>query len=188
MRNLEGIRDSRELAEFEYAATDLRRSELEADQGIIARTYDAGHVRAIHAYLFQDMYEWAGQYRTVNISKGAPSGFADVRSGQIERYLADVHRFVRETEWSDVDRARFIERVAVVFAYLNQAHPFREGNGRAAKVFIDHVAEQSQFVLEYSRIEPTAWNQASLLSGPDLGTYMPHPDALVPVFGQIEYS
>ncbi|WP_199176319.1 Fic family protein [Actinomyces qiguomingii] len=58
-------------------------------QVAVPRTYDADHVRAIHGYLFQDVYEWAGQYRSVNMSKNF-SSFADVRAGEIDRYLADV--------------------------------------------------------------------------------------------------
>ncbi|MFD7046007.1 Fic family protein [Rhodococcus jostii] len=57
-------------------------------------------------------------------------------------------------DWDNLDREEFAQRVAVVFAYLNQAHPFREGNGRTAKVFMDHVAEQSRFEFDYTRIPP----------------------------------
>lgn len=72
------------------------------------------------------------------------SDFADVESGEIDRYLNDVHRLVEATDWSELDRRAFGERAATVFAYLNQAHPFREGNGRTSKIFMEHVAELSQ--------------------------------------------
>ncbi|MDO4900968.1 Fic family protein [Actinomyces sp.] len=150
-------------------------------QVVVPRTYDAGHVRAIHGYLFQDVYEWAGQYRSVNVSKDFFS-FADVRTGEIDRYLADVHRLIEGTSWMRLDRDGFARAGAEVFAYLNQAHPFREGNGRTSKVCIEHVAEQSRFTLDFSRVSPEVWNQASMLSGPDLGRYKPVPDSLVPVF------
>jgi cell filamentation protein len=70
-----------------------------------------------------------------------------------------------------------------VFAYLNQAHPFREGNGRTSKVFMEEVAEQSRFTLDFSRVAPDQWNQASMLSRPDLLAYEPVPNSLVPVSG-----
>ncbi len=79
----------------------------------------------------------------------------------------------------------FVEQAAVVFAYLNQAHPFREGNGRTAKLFMDHVAAQSRFEFDYTRVSPQVWNQRSMLSGPDAYDYPPHPQWLVPVFEQI---
>lgn len=143
LRNLLGVRDERELARLEYEIVLGREAELELGLTEISRTYDAAHIRAIHSYLFQDVYEWAGCYRTVNISKGM-SDFADVESGEIERYLHDVHRLVEATAWSELDRHAFGEQAATVFAYLNQAHPFREGNGRTSKIFMEHVAELSQ--------------------------------------------
>src|SRR5690606_11403670 len=162
-----------------------RQRELLAGEVAIARTYDADHVRAIHRHLFQDVYEWAGQYRTVNMAKGVGRGFADVATGEIDRYLADVQRLVRGTEWSRLEREEFGERAATVFAYLNQAHPFREGNGRTAKVFMEHVAQQSRFTLHYERVPPEIWNLASMLSRPDMFAYEPEPASLVPVFRHI---
>ena len=66
-----------------------------------------------------------------------------------------------------------------------QAHPFREGNGRASKLFMQHVAEQSRFAFDYARVTPDEWNQGSALSAPDLYAYAPDPRSLVPVFDAI---
>lgn len=184
MRNVQDIRDPHALRVFEYGATALRQKQLYMDPSIVAHTYDAAHVRAIHSYLFQDVYEWAGQYRSVNMSKNF-SSFADVHTGEIDRYLTDMHRLVEHTEWANLDRAEFGRAAAAVFAHLNQAHPFREGNGRTSKVFMEHVAEQSRFTLDFGQVSPEVWNQASMLSGPDLGHYEPVPDSLVPVFHAI---
>jgi len=185
LRNHFGERDRDVLAGLEYAATIDRQTELMSGQVDIPRTFDADHVRAIHRHLFQDIYDWAGEYRTVPIYKGTPVGFADVSSGAIDRYLTDVHRLVDATPWIELDRDGFGEQAATVFAYLNQAHPFREGNGRTSKVFMEHVAELSSFTLEYDRVDPDTWNEASKWSGPDLFAYEPHPAELVPVFRQM---
>ncbi|WP_228512773.1 Fic family protein [Clavibacter sp. VKM Ac-2872] len=185
LRNHFGERDRDVLAGLEYAATIDRQTELMSGQVGIPRRFDADHVRAIHGYLFQDVYDWAGEYRTVPIYKGTPVEFADVASGAVDRYLSDVHRLVDATPWMDLDRDGFGERAATVFAYLNQAHPFREGNGRTSKVFMEHVAELSCFTLDYDRVDPGQWNEASKWSGPDLFAYEPHPAELIPVFRQI---
>ncbi len=185
LRNLFDERDARTLDALEYVETMRRQRELLSGDVAIARTYDAEHVRAVHRHLFQDVYEWAGQYRTVELFKGVGRGFAEVRSGEVERYLSDVHRLVAGTAWLELDRDAFGERAATVFAYLNQAHPFREGNGRTSKVFMEHVAERSRFTLDFSRVTPEQWNQASMLSRPDLLAYEPVPDSLVPVFRHI---
>ena len=185
LRNRFGERDQDLLRTLEYGATVERQRELVSGEVDVPRTFDAEHVKAIHRHLFQDVYDWAGEYRTVPIFKSTPGGFADVKSGDVDRYLLDVHRFVEETPWERLDRAEFGERAATVFAYLNQAHPFREGNGRTSKVFMEHVAERSSFTLEYDRVSPAQWNEASKWSGPDLHGYEPHPAELVPVFQAI---
>jgi len=182
LRNLLGERDGSVLAQLEYGETSDRYAELMRGEVAIARTYDARHLCAIHQHLFQDVYDWAGEYRTVNIFKSTPRGFADVGGGEIDRYMGDVQRLVDGTAWDRLGRDAFAERAAEVFAYLNQAHPFREGNGRASKVFMEHVAEQSPFTLDYARVTPAVWNDASMYSGPDLFTYEPQAASLVPVF------
>lgn len=185
LRNLFDERDAATLGRLEYVETAERQRELLAGEVAIARTYDAAHVRAIHRHLFQDVYPWAGEYRTVEMFEGVGRGFAEVRSGEVDRYLADVHQLVASTPWLELEHDAFAQRAATVFAYLNQAHPFREGNGRTSKVFMEHVAERSRFSLDYSRVSPEQVNQASMLSRPDMLAYEPVPDSLVPVFEHI---
>lgn len=181
LRNLYGERNAEILARLEYTETDINYYELVSGKVYIPYTYDAVHLCAIHSYLFQDVYELAGQYRCVNIFKGV-SSFADVHAGQIDRYLSDAKQLIQEIDWSSLNHGDFAQVSAEVFAYINQAHPFREGNGRSSKVFMEHVAQQSQFTFDFKRVSPQQWNQASMLSGPDLGSYKPVPDLLVPVF------
>lgn len=183
LRNLPGILDPNELTQFEYTAVAARQRLLVMHPELVTGTFDAAHVRALHRYLFQDVYEWAGEYRTHNISKGmAARDFADVNSGEIDLYLADVHQRASSTKWANLDHAEFADVAAVVFALLNQAHPFREGNGRMSKVFMSQLAERSRFCLDYTRASPEAWNNAAELSRPDRGSYDVMPDMLVPVF------
>lgn len=185
LRNLLGERDRDVLARKEYGRSADRQRELMGGDADLPRSYDAAHVRSIHRHLFQDVYDWAGEYRTVNIFKGTPRGFADVDGGEIDRYLRDVRGLVDGTAWDRLNLDEFAGRAATVFAYLNQAHPFREGNGRTSKVFMEHVAERSRFTLDYARVTPEQWNEASKYSGPDLFAYEPHPASLVPVFRAI---
>lgn len=182
LRNLLDERDRDALQAKEYGRAGVRGRELLSGQVAIPRTYDAAHVRAIHRHLFQDVYEWAGEFRTVNMSKRLGTGFGDVRTGEVDQLLASVRDRVARTNWGVLDRDEFSEKAAEVFAYLNYAHPFREGNGRTSRVFMEHVAEQSRFTLEFPRVSPEVWNQRSMLSGPDVGSSEPQPGTLVPVF------
>ena len=68
--------------------------------------------------------------------------------------LIDAQYAATELRWGELDRERFGAAAALVFAYLNHAHPFRDGNGRATRVFMQHVAERSRFNLDFTRVDP----------------------------------
>jgi len=180
LRNKWGIRDALEFAMREYRETYRRTREIERGKVEIPRTYDGEHLRAIHAHLFGNIYEWAGEYRTVGMAKGN-SAFAP--PDHIGRYVGYTRRVVEATDWQTLDRDAFADAVAGTFAYLNHAHPFREGNGRSSRIFMDHVAEQSGFKLAYPRtIDAQTWNTASRLSAPADPYGEPDPRPLVSVF------
>jgi len=183
LRNLYGERDGAILAHKEYGETSKQYALIETGTLPIPRTYDAAHLRLLHYELFKNVFEWAGEYRTVTLFK-APLEFAP--PGDIGRYLDDASRIVRGSAWATMDRHQFASTAAEVFAYVNQAHPFREGNGRAGKLFMQQVSELSQYKLEYSPelsgVTREMWNNASAMSRPDLGSYAPVPDTLIPIF------
>ncbi|GAA2534485.1 hypothetical protein GCM10009860_13450 [Microbacterium mitrae] len=118
------------LRELEYLGTADRRSELQYGGDGIARTYGAEHLQSIHRYLFQDLYEWAGEIRAVNIGKGGQVGFADVRDasvapdvvaqrGQVSQVLTDVQEYVRDHDWGRMTRNNLVNHASVIFAYVN---------------------------------------------------------------------
>lgn len=183
LRNLYGVRDGAVLAKLEYAETAAQQFNIQSGAVVIPRSYDADHLRKIHRQLFGNIYEWAGEYRTVTILKGI-SEFA--LPERIPQYLADANRMIGSANWPAMDKRSFAAAAAEMFAYVNQAHPFREGNGRASKLFMQHVSELSPYRISYSPgvsgVTPKIWNQASMLSGPDRGKYEPVPASLVPVF------
>ena len=185
LRNLFDERDSQVLHELEYRLTAFRQQELLTGSAVVPRTWDAAHVRGIHHYLFQDVYEWAGEYRTVDMAKGVGCLFALVGNGEISRYLTDIRQMVTQTSWGQLDHEQFVQRMAAVFAHLNQAHPFREGNGRSSKVFMDQVSQQSRWRLDFRRVERELWNEASMRSRPGEREYAPRVEALVSVFHEI---
>ena len=180
LRNKLGIRDATELRRQEYALVFSRQAELHTAPNLLGRTYDVAHVRAIHRYLFQDVYEWAGEFRTVDMAKGT-GVFAHWDTG-IQDRLEDVHYIIQEIQWKHLDYESFSASSALVFAYLNAAHPFREGNGRSSKVFMQHVAEQSRFQFDFTQIDPRLWNHASALSVPVSPSFEPNPRPLIGVF------
>lgn len=182
LRNLFDERDPTILRFLEYDATRYRMREI--DRGIIRipQTYDLNHLRAIHRHLFQDVYEWAGEIRDVRIKKSDDNEFARPRRGEIHALVGQVHEFITSVDWQTIDRRRFVNSIATTFAFLNQAHPFREGNGRTGQAFLRHVAAQSPFQLDYSEISRDLWDNASALSGPRGERRFPDPRPLLPLF------
>jgi cell filamentation protein len=74
---------------------------------------------------------------------------------------------ISDKDWSTMSREEFVQSIAEVYSYQNLTHPFREGNGAAGKVYINHVSEMSPYRLDFDRVEKDEWNQASNASYPE---------------------
>jgi cell filamentation protein, protein adenylyltransferase len=154
LRNKEGIRDARELEAFERMATANRMETLPDDIPITAEGY-----REIHRRIFQDVYDWAGAIRTVDIAKGddlfclAPF---------IDQELAKRFQAIRaQGNLRGLSAAEFATLAADHPSELNAIHPFREGNGRTQRAFLFVLARQAGHEVDIGRIDPRTWNDAS---------------------------
>lgn len=184
LRNLLGLRDAGELAHAEYLASAWREQDLARGAAIIPQTFDAGHLSAIHRHLLQDVYEWAGQWRTVELAKGK-GAFASIEFGDVKLHLEYARRGVHDRSWMQMGQREFAEAAGEVFAHINQAHPFREGNGRASKVFMNHVAQLAGRELDYRLISPAVWNAAAEASRPPVGEFTPNGQPMATLFAAI---
>ena len=126
LRNLLGERDDERLAAAEYPLARYRAHQLRLDPALVPHTLDAAEVRAVHAWLFQDVYEWAGRYRVVDVAKEG-SVFASHRNG-IDAVLTAMARHNARVPWERLDRDDTVTCAATTIVLLNYAHPFR---GRA---------------------------------------------------------
>lgn len=159
LRNKPGFRDEGALRAFEYEQTTDRAAELSSKP--ITGKFDLDHLKAIHKHLFQDVYAWAGEVRTVNISKDA-IGFAP--ASYIESYGRTVAAdLAKENHLKGLDKPKFVERLANHFTEFNVLHPFREGNGRSTREFVGQLARNAGYELDQTRIDSSKdqWNQAS---------------------------
>jgi cell filamentation protein len=129
LRNKAGIREPEPLKRFEYEHSASRLRELRKNP--IRGKFDLAHLQAIHTTIFQDVYEWAGEVRTINITK-------DDTAFALAPYLENEARklsaaLLEENYLQGLDKAQFVERFAHYYAEWNVLHPFREGNGRATR-------------------------------------------------------
>lgn len=160
LRNLRGLTDPELLERFEARRTHRRIAEL-IDTPIVGR-FDIGHLQVIHRYIFQDLYEWAGRFRTVNISKGGHLfGLADFLAPALQQTL---EKLARENYLADLDAARFAGRAAWFLGELNAAHPFREGNGRTQREFIRELGLKAGHYIDWRKTTPEEMIEASRLS------------------------
>jgi cell filamentation protein len=156
LRNKRGLTNFTEWFNAERQLTRVRAVELAARPELVPRTFDPAHWKAIHRHVFQDMYEWAGEFRTVNIGKDG-HGFAP--EAQLEEYAGEILGQVREANmFAGRDRAGVVEGLMYTMQAVNIIHPFREGNGRTQRILTEHIAEHAGYLLDWARINPEEQN------------------------------
>ena len=184
LKNKLGLKNPIDLNVAEYRLRAVRQGEIDRGEVDIPRTYDKAHLQAIHRHMFQDVYDWAGKFRDVGISK---RGHAFVPPEYLDKWTRKVGAKVAEKDWSTMSREEFVQSIAEVYSYQNLTHPFREGNGATGKVFISHVSEMSPYRLDFDRVEKDEWNAASSATYPaDLEKSVdPDPSKMYAVFDKL---
>ncbi|MGC4936506.1 Fic/DOC family protein [Kribbella sp. DT2] len=183
LRNKLGVKDWQQLRTTEYKLRAMRQGEIERGEVNIARTFDETHLKAIHEHLFQDLYDWAGKFRDVDLQKNGQGFLSHERTTE---WMSRVSAAAQSTDWPNLSRDEFVRRIADVHAQLNCAHPFREGNGASTKLFLRQLADKTPYRLDFDRVEKTEWDRAAYesMTDPDrTGTLL--PEKLEPVFDRI---
>ncbi|MGH8855303.1 MAG: putative adenosine monophosphate-protein transferase Fic [Telluria sp.] len=114
----------------------------------------------IHRFLFQDVYEWAGELRTVDISKGS-TRFANVSRVEPEAEKL-FWQLAQENYLVDLPREQFVARLAHYYCELNVIHPFRDGNGRAQRLLFEVIGINAGYMLDWEPISRTEWLEANI--------------------------
>ena len=149
LRNKAEITNAQDLDTYEGELSTLRS--IEILESPIAGQFDLAHLQRIHLALFQDVYDWAGKIRTVDISRGN-SRFANVRF--IESAANDIlNKLARENWLRGLDADTLSKRLAHYLSEINALHPFREGNGRVQRIFISQLSQSAGYQLDYSDLE-----------------------------------
>lgn len=160
LKNRLGAQTPDELAqvEAEYVLARLMGLSL----GRLDGTYDLRHLCAFHRYLSQDVYDWAGSLRVVDIGLGN-SWFAH------HRYIESAAKVIfdelaAEGHLHGVRRARFVQRLAYYMGAVNVLHPFRDGNGRAQRAFFSQLARDNGYRIRWEDLLPNENDHAAELS------------------------
>ena len=143
LANKFGLRDQKKLDEVEANYMSLRLSDL--SENPMSGEYDSKHLCAMHEFIFRDLFEWAGNFRTIDIEKPEAvlggisieySPHAEIEVS-LEKYLSQL----RAIEWFKLPRDRQAAKFTKYFSYLWQIHPFREGNTRTITHFCCQFAD-----------------------------------------------
>ena len=142
LENKLGITDSAELARAEEKISKVKALEL-FEKGLLD-TFEVGtfsRLAKIHQYLFGDIYDFAGKQRTENIAKG---GFRFAPVMYLDVALANIERMPQST----------FDEIIEKYVEMNIAHPFREGNGRSERIWLDAMLKQElRVVVDWSKVD-----------------------------------
>jgi cell filamentation protein len=151
------LRTQAELDAFEAEISSARAEEA-LPEGIL----DFAHYRAIHRHLFQDVYDWAGEPRTVRISKDSnPFCFPENVADQSTKLFGELRQadFLR-----NLSAQEFSKAAAHFLAELNAIHAFREGNGRSQLTFFALLADNAGHLLNLDKLDPDEMLAAMIAS------------------------
>ncbi len=122
--------------------------------------YNLNYLCNIHKILFEEIYDWAGQLRQVDISKG------NTRFCTFGRIAAEAHKLFQKMAVQDyfsrLECTQLIERLADFYCELNVIHPFREGNGRAQRILFEHLIVHCGYGIDWSYVAKEEWTDANI--------------------------
>jgi cell filamentation protein len=158
LRNLLGITKQTTLEVSESSLSFLRANQLRASP--LRGNFDLTHLQAIHKRLFGDVYDWAGQIRTVEIIKGSTHFARRLMIVQAARVLFD--ELAKENRLVGLNADEFALRAAYYLGEINVLHPFREGNGRAQREFTGQLALRAGHRIEWGLANQDEMIKASI--------------------------
>lgn len=158
LKNKLNIENAEELVKAEREITSIRTAQALLNR--IEGNFDFEHLKKIHQFLFGDIYEWAGKVRTVNISKG--NQFC--RCEFIQDQMDVIFNNLREEDYlrKYTDKEKIAKKLAYYLGEINAIHPFREGNGRCQRMFIEHLCYLAGYRLDFIKITEKEMLEASV--------------------------
>ena len=141
------ITNDKDLFDAERELVSLRTYEL--NETPLKGNFDFQYLKNIHKYLFQDVYRWAGDIRSCNIAKQDLFCLKEF----IESFGNEIfNKLKKEKYYMDYDNETTLDKLVELFADINALHPFREGNGRSQRVFIESLAKINGIYLDLTNV------------------------------------
>ena len=147
-----------EIAEREIVVQRMRQGAVPTGE------FDLAHLQNIHRYLFQDVYDWAGRVRTVEMNKG---GSQFLFRKFIVAGMENTHlRLVRTNFLRGLTADKFADEAGLIMGDVNHVHPFREGNGRTQLQYLKQLGKRAGHEIDLTQLDRPAglWIDASIAS------------------------
>ncbi|QKJ85319.1 Putative adenosine monophosphate-protein transferase Fic [Paramixta manurensis] len=154
LKNRLDIHDAAQLQKAELSFSALRAATIELGP----KNPGFPHLRAIHQALFQDLYEWAGEIRCIDIYVD-DTPFCHYE--YIEREGNALMESLAAEELEALPLKEFIARLAHYYCEINVLHPFRDGNGRAQRLFFEQLIIHAGYDIDWRQAERDAWLKAN---------------------------
>ena len=162
------VQDKEQLAKIEASITLAKTAELESAPR--STSFDFEHYKQIHKYLFEDLYQWAGEIRTIDISK---KGTIFTPAKDIEMVAESCFgRLKKQNFFKSLDFDDFVNNIVDFYCDTNMLHPFREGNGRTQRVFIAQLIRFCGYDMNFSEIDTDDLMIATIHSANGITDYL----------------
>ncbi|WP_353096902.1 Fic family protein [Tissierella praeacuta] len=159
LRNNLNITNREELEVIERKITSLRMAEISKDP--VKGNFDLKHLQDIHIHIFKDIYDWAGELRTVNISKGNEfCKYMYINNISNEIFL----KLRQENFLIGIEQEKISERLAYYLSEINVIHPFREGNGRTQRMLMEYLVQVAGYDISFYNVSQEEMIDASVAS------------------------
>ncbi|MGB3383911.1 MAG: Fic family protein [Marinomonas sp.] len=151
------IKDEKQLCELENQLSTLALADID----FTPAPYSFSHLCSLHKALFGELYNWAGEPRSIAISK------LDTRFCQPEFIEREADKLFSQMQkksfFEELDFGCLCTEMAELYIELNMVHPFREGNGRAQRLLFEHLAIHCGYNLSFEAISKEQWIEANII-------------------------
>lgn len=150
-----GIKDQAIINEAETLFTTAA-----ALQGIPSGDFGVEHFKAIHKHVLGDLYPWAGEFRTNNLSVGNEYAQTSCPPQLINMETERVLKALQQENAADMNAIEFADKMAMYYTKLYKVSPFPDGNARAARFLIDAYSDKHQMQVSWEKVPSEAWHSA----------------------------
>lgn len=159
LRNIPGAQTAEQLAVIEADLTASRTIQIQTNN-LVAHTRDLKELKTLHLHIFQDIFEWAGEIRNIDMRRGGGKFFAPKEMLEINAFNV-FQEFRKQNYLKGLNREEFIAGLSIFYDQLNFIHPFREGNGRTQRLFWSRVSLDAGWILDWRPIHGEKLNEVS---------------------------